>query len=128
MDISQDVKVTQDNGYIITGKTSSKLSLIKLASDPSAKAPAAEAKTVKQLTVSSVKVTLKAGQKQQVKVTALYTDGTKEDVTAKAAWTSKKTAVAAVSKGLITAGKTKGTTIVTASFGGKSGSVNITVK
>lgn len=61
-----------------------------------------------------------------LKLTAKYSDGSEEDVTAKAVWTSSKTAVARVDKGAVTP-VAKGTTNVSAEFNGKKVSIKVAV-
>ncbi len=63
---------------------------------------------------------------QQLTATGRYSDDSERDVTADAVWTSSEAAVATVSGGLVSpAGP--GTTTITASTGGRSGSTSLTV-
>jgi uncharacterized protein YjdB len=81
---------------------------------------------------SSVAVTASAstvtvGGKVQLTANEVYSDGSKKDVTKTATWTSGTATVATVdANGLVTAVKA-GTVIITATSGGKSGTVSLTV-
>ncbi|MDI3528973.1 MAG: lactocepin [Thermoanaerobacter sp.] len=63
----------------------------------------------------------------QMKVTGIYSDGTEKDITKDANYTSKDTSIATVDKGLVK-GVKKGTTVININYGGKTISVNVTVK
>jgi len=68
------------------------------------------------------------GTNQQFVATGTYLDGSTQDLTASAAWSSSSTTVATIdaSTGKATA-NIAGTTTITAAFGGKSGSANLKV-
>jgi uncharacterized protein YjdB len=84
------------------------------------------------IALSSVAVTasastVSAGGKVQLTANEVYSDGSKKDVTKTAAWTSGTATVATVdANGQVTAVKV-GTVIITATSGGKSGSVSLTI-
>lgn len=61
-----------------------------------------------------------------MKVTGIYSDGTEKDITKDANYTSKDTSIATVDKGLVKG--SKGTTVININYGGKTISVNVTVK
>lgn len=82
--------------------------------------------TVSSISVSPTPVTLNAGQSQQLTATAKYSDGSTKDVTSAASWTSSNAAVAKVANGLITS-VAAGSTTITASFSGLSGSDAVAV-
>ena len=92
--------------------------------------------TVSGATVTAIQVTpfnprLPAGFAQQLVATAIFSDGTNRDVTASATWTSATPAAATVSdaagsKGLVT-GVAAGTSTISASFSGRTGSTTVTV-
>ena len=92
--------------------------------------------TVTGATVTAIQVTpfnprLPAGFAQQLVATAIFSDGTNRDVTASATWTSATPAAATVSdaagsKGLVT-GVAAGTSAISASFSGRTGSTTVTV-
>lgn len=69
---------------------------------------------------------LQAGKSEQLTIEATYADGTKEDVTSSAAWSTDKDAIASVIKGKVTAYKA-GQALVTASYGGKTTAIQISV-
>lgn len=84
-------------------------------------------KKVASVKLSKSKATLNVGQTVQITATATYTDGTKANVTASADWSTKRDTIADVDGGLITA-VGKGTTTITATIGGKSGTISVTVQ
>lgn len=82
--------------------------------------------TVLSLTVSGNNA-LTVGQTSQLTATAHMSDGTTQNVTNASAWTSATPGAAGVnSTGLVT-GVAAGSSVVSASFGGKSGSTTVTV-
>ncbi|MNC17958.1 Bacterial Ig-like domain (group 2) [compost metagenome] len=81
---------------------------------------------VDELAASVTLITLSAADKEQITLTATDSAGVETDVTADAEWSSAKTTVATVKKGLVT-GVAKGKTAVTASYGGQKVTVNIEV-
>jgi uncharacterized protein YjdB len=77
--------------------------------------------------VTAASMTLTIGATQQATATGHYSDGSTQDLTALAGWSSQNLGVASVSgDGLITA-KTPGTSVITASSGTVSGSMTVTV-
>jgi uncharacterized protein YjdB len=83
------------------------------------------------ITVSPAGATLAVGGQRQFTAQAIFSDGTSQDVTARATWTSDTPGVAGVSdaaatRGLVT-GVAGGTANITATFSGLSGSVRVTV-
>ncbi|HEY0489247.1 MAG TPA: ice-binding family protein [Telluria sp.] len=93
--------------------------------DPILGLPAA---TLVNIAVTPATATVAIGATQQLVATAVYSDGSAQDVSTKAAWTSATPAVATVTaaSGNATAVRA-GTAVVTASFNGKSGSSTLTV-
>lgn len=85
---------------------------------------AVDVDTAKKLELSTNEVYLKKSGKQKVTVKATYSDGSTEDVTDKATWTSDHEDIAYVVKGTITAAAV-GEANITATYGGKS--VKLTV-
>jgi hypothetical protein len=59
--------------------------------------------------------------------TGSYSDGTSQDLTASASWSSASPGVATVTAGGVVTGVAVGSSRVTAAYGGKSGSTNVTV-
>lgn len=87
--------------------------------------------TVFSLEFSAVKPEVKQGDSTQIKVIATYLDGSTEDVTSKALLNSSNTAQATVEveTGIVTIseGATGGTINIRGGYGGKGGSVTITI-
>ncbi len=92
--------------------------------------------TISALTVSAVSVSpstksIAYGTTTQFTATATYSDGTTGDVTNSAVWSSSNTSVAGVntstSAGGLSQGITAGSSTITATTGGKSGSAALTV-
>lgn len=81
---------------------------------------------VDELEADVALITLGAGDKEQITLTATDENGVVTDVTEDADWTSAKTTIATVKKGLVT-GVLKGKTTVTASYGGQKVTINIEV-
>lgn len=89
------------------------------------------APSVTAITVSPNPIALVRGVKTFATASASYSDGTSVDVTTTCTWSTANTAIANVSngagsQGLVTA-VAVGTTTLTCSFGGKSGTASITV-
>jgi uncharacterized protein YjdB len=92
--------------------------------------------TITDPPISYVQVTptnsnLPVGGSQQLTATVVFTDYTTRNVTAQATWSSGNTGIAVVAGTGATAGRTsaiaEGTTSITATYGGVSGSTTITV-
>ena len=78
--------------------------------------------------VTPATASIPIGAPQQFIATATYTDGTSRDVTASSSWTSGTAGVATVnSTSGAAAGVAAGTSVITASFGGMTGSATLTV-
>lgn len=87
----------------------------------------AAAVNLSELLASSISLSLLPGQTGSITLTAKYTDGTSETLSPdKISWTSDKTAIATVAGGTVTA-VALGQATITASFGGKSITVSVTV-
>lgn len=71
-------------------------------------------------TKNEQKLTLKKSDGLDLKVTAAYTDGTSNDVTGEAAWTSSNSKVATIDEAGHLVAVASGSATVTAAFGGKS--------
>ncbi len=78
------------------------------------------------LTVNVSSPSVIKGKSRALKLTASYDDGTTEDVTSKAVWTSEDVSIVKVSKGKIT-GVNVGKTTVSAAVGSVSRTVTVTV-
>jgi uncharacterized protein YjdB len=87
--------------------------------------PAAELVSV---AVTPATATLAIGATQQFAATATYSDGSSRDVTTTSAWTSATPTVASVNAGTgMAAGVAVGNAVISAGFGGKSASANVSV-
>lgn len=87
---------------------------------------------IASLSISPQNLDLQQGASQQYVATAIYTDGTTGVVTDLATWSSSSTAVATIgnatgTKGLAVAGGA-GTTTISATFSGKTGTTPLTVE
>ena len=84
--------------------------------------------TLVTLTIAPAAVTLAVGQTQAVTATGTYTDGTTQDLTSTAAWTSSHEAVATVTNpgGVVTA-RAVGQAIITVTAEGKTATATVTV-
>ncbi len=78
------------------------------------------------IAVSPTAATISPGGTARLVATANFADGTSSDITASALWTSSDGTKATVSSGLVT-GVAVGTSTITATFGGFSGTAAITV-
>ncbi len=82
--------------------------------------------TVRSIAVTPNTMSVALGLTQQFTATATMTDNTTQNVTATAQWSSSSTAVASIAAGLATT-LTQGTTTISATAGGKTGSAALTV-
>jgi|GEM_PF-2734922 len=86
-------------------------------------------KTVTSINVTATSTTVSGGGTLQMTATATYSDLTTADVTSQAAWQTSDVTLATVSStGVLTAGNVPGIVDVLASFGGKTGSIPITIQ
>lgn len=83
------------------------------------------AATVTSLTVSGA-TSLQVGQSTQWQAVAHYSNGGSQNVTNAASWSSGTPSVASVAGGLVTA-QSAGSSVISASFGGRSGNDTVTV-
>jgi uncharacterized protein YjdB len=84
-------------------------------------------KKVKALTKDKQTIDLRLGKSEQVKLTAVYQDGTTEDVTSKADWSIDNFSIATVTNGLVT-GQSSGTATVTAKYGSQTLAIPVSVE
>ncbi len=75
---------------------------------------------ITRLSIDPDSFVLGKGYSKQLEVTALYSDGNEEDVTAAAFWRSGDNSIASVFQGLVTGNNTFGSTTITAQYGGHS--------
>ncbi len=88
------------------------------------------AATVQQLasiSLSPPDSSLAAGVAQQMTATGIYGDGSKQDISARVAWTSSRTAIAAISAGGTAIGVSPGSAAITATANGIAGTTTLTV-
>ncbi len=79
------------------------------------------------LTLSATPLTVGLGTQLQLSATGTFEDGSTQDLTGSATWSSNDSTIASViSTGLVT-GNTVGTTQILATFGGQTASVDVTV-
>lgn len=84
--------------------------------------------SVSWLEVDPVAMTLKVGERRQLRVWAVASDGSRVDVTGACSYSSSDPLIAWVSSdGVVTAGYRQGTARITASYGGKSGICRVDV-
>lgn len=87
---------------------------------------AVTAPALSSITVSPVAFSIASGQSKQLSALGTYTDGTSQDVTSQATWTSSTSAAGVDASGLVT-GSSAGTSTITATIGSKKGSAVATV-
>jgi uncharacterized protein YjdB len=78
------------------------------------------------ITVMPVAFSIASGQSRQLSALGTYADGTSQDVTSQATWSSSTAAASVDASGLVT-GSSAGTSTITATIGSKSGSAVATV-
>jgi uncharacterized protein YjdB len=88
---------------------------------------AAPAKTLASIAVSPATATIATGATQQFAATATYSDGSTANVTTSAAWVSSKPAVATINAAGLASALSSGSTTVTATLTGVSGTAAVTV-
>jgi uncharacterized protein YjdB len=85
-----------------------------------------DVETTRYLLLSEDALTLKANETKDITLQAVYVDGSAEDITDKAKWSSNRDEVAYVRNGRVYANKT-GSAIITASYGGKQVTLTVDV-
>lgn len=123
---SSDENVAYVSKGAITGYTEGEATITASYGSSTAAVSVAVGKS-SRLSVDDSTVNLRLNGIQQLKLTSMSSEGTSADVTESAVWTSSDSDVAYVSKGLIT-GYKSGTATVTASYGGKSVTVSVSVE
>ncbi|MGF7048950.1 hypothetical protein J2T13_003458 [Paenibacillus sp. DS2015] len=89
-----------------------------------------EVDVISKLEANEQHFSLKSGDKEDITITATYSDGSTKDVTTKAEWKTSKFAVATISKGATTASLkaiSYGKATITAKFANKSISIPVEV-
>ena len=91
----------------------------------------AASRVLQSIVVTPVNSSITRGQEQQFQSTAHYADGTTQDVSATAHWSTSSPAIATINSGQngggLAKGKAAGTVTITATLGGISGSTTLTV-
>jgi uncharacterized protein YjdB len=87
----------------------------------------ASAPTVTAVAVTPAAPSITAGATQQFTATATYSDGTTGNVTTSATWTSSQTSVATINTSGLATGVAAGSSTITASLSGISGTAALTV-
>ena len=85
------------------------------------------AATLVSIAVTPANPSIAAGQQQQFTATGTYTDGSHQNLTSTATWTSSAPSVATISAGGLATGVAAGSTTITATSGSISGSTGLTV-
>jgi uncharacterized protein YjdB len=85
------------------------------------------APTIASISISPDDLTLPIGVDQQYTATAVYSDGSSQDLVADVAWTSSATSVASIDNSGLATTLTAGTTTITATVGTFTDSASITV-
>lgn len=83
--------------------------------------------TVTALQISAVNPSLASGTSSSLSATATFSDGSQQDVTSRAIWSSAAPTTASVSPSGLVSALTPGTTSIGAQFGGQQSSTPITV-
>ena len=83
--------------------------------------------TLTSIAVTPATPSIALGQTQQLKATGTYLDGSSQDITSIATWTSGTPANAAISGSGLATSVAAGTSVMTAALGGVSGNTTLTV-
>ncbi|HTW75627.1 MAG TPA: PilC/PilY family type IV pilus protein [Steroidobacteraceae bacterium] len=84
--------------------------------------------TLESIVVTPANPTIDVGAMQAFTATAHYSDGSTQNVTSSATWSSSDTAVATIASGGVATGVAVGTSTITATLSGISGSTTLTVQ
>jgi uncharacterized protein YjdB len=79
------------------------------------------------ISVTPANPVISLGASQQFTATGTFSDGTTQDISTQATWTSSITTVAIMNNNGLATALTAGTTTITATYGGASGSTTLTV-
>jgi len=86
-----------------------------------------QTRTLQSILVTPVTPSVALGNQEQFKATGTYSDGTSQDLTSTATWTSSQTSVAAINTTGLAVTKALGTSTILATSGSVSGSTTLTV-
>ncbi|HVU15368.1 MAG TPA: DUF4082 domain-containing protein [Candidatus Didemnitutus sp.] len=88
----------------------------------------ASAPTLSSIAVTPANSTIAAGATQSYAATGTYSDGSTQNITAQVTWSSSNTGVATIATSGLTTGGSPGTTTISASLNGVTGSTSLTVQ
>ena len=83
--------------------------------------------TLTSISLAPNTLSLAAGATQQYSATGVYSDGSKQDVTAQATWSSSADGTLTITAAALATGVAPGSATITATLGGVSGSATVTV-
>jgi hypothetical protein len=83
--------------------------------------------TIQSITVTPASPTIALGSMQQFAASALFSDGSTQDITSVSTWTSSTPTVAVVNKNGVASSATHGQTDINATFQGVTGSTLLSV-
>lgn len=86
-----------------------------------------QARLLQSVMVTPAQPSVALGVQQQFKATGTYSDGTSQDLTSTATWTSSQSSVAAISAGGLATSKGTGTSTITATSGSIFGTATLNV-
>ena len=129
---SDPFNATVNNGLVkaLTGNCASKCPVIitaTLASISQTVTVSVNNVSATSITVTPITASIPAGVTQLFTATATFSDATTQDISANASWSSDNTAVATVNVIGRALGISAGTANITATFGGQSGTAQLTV-
>jgi len=119
---AQDLGTTGKDDYYGYGLVRADLAVGTIPPPP----PPPPPPTLSKVEVIPTSASILEGQTQQFTATAVYSDGSTQDVTGQAAWSSSDPAVATVAAGLAT-GVGAGSATIQAAYEGKDGQATLTV-
>jgi len=85
------------------------------------------ARTLRSISLTPTSMSVAAGVTEQLAATAVYSDGSKQDVSSNVTWKSSNIQVATINASGLASSLTAGATIITATLSGISGSATLTV-
>jgi hypothetical protein len=85
-------------------------------------------KTITAVTVNPSNPTITSGQQQQFTATATYSDGSFGDITTSSTWSSSVLAIATISSTGLASAITTGSTVISATLAGVTGTTTLNVQ
>ena len=118
-----------DRNGVVTGRA---VGSVTITASYSGQTPATTTLTVSNATIQSITVTpatptIALGSSQQFAASGLFSDGSTQDITSIATWTSSTPTVAVVNSNGVAASATHGQTNINATFRGVTGSTLLSV-